>query len=156
MYFTHHTPSEADSKSTPLIANEDLVEIHNSEEANPTTTTITNIVNTPISLSTTSSQSSAVQFTNSDNNTTKSVEMVAPARKKRLSDPNKIMNVMSQRAGFSSTDFVDFDSSRQAIYLAFVAILAYLGLGTLVFSLWVDGWTAVDTLYYTVATFTTV
>lgn len=63
---------------------------------------------------------------------------------------------MNQQTGFTGQEFEDFDSSKKAIGMAMVAIGAYLVLGTVVFGLWMDGWTAVDAVYYTVATFTTV
>jgi len=66
------------------------------------------------------------------------------------------MNAMNQQTGFTGQEFEDFDSSKKAIGMAMVAIGAYLVLGTVVFGLWMDGWTAVDAVYYTVATFTTV
>lgn len=74
---------------------------------------------------------------------------------------NRLMTAMnkiefSTRSGFTSEGFKDFDSSQAAIRMALAIMLAYLVIGTLVFGLWVEGWTSIDAMYFTVTTFTTV
>jgi len=57
--------------------------------------------------------------------------------------------------GFTSHGYSDFSSSRKAMLLSIAAFLLYTIIGTVVFTTWA-GWSTVDALYYTVATFTTV
>ena len=53
-------------------------------------------------------------------------------------------------------DYKEFASSQRTIVMALGIVMTYIFIGALVFGLWVDGWSAVDAIYFTVATFTTV
>ena len=142
MYFTHHNPDQ-DNKSIPLIVNDPVHHLHTSGDSR---------------VSSASNSISASQTTGVIHHTTNNNNGIMQNSKDPSSFSSKtakIMNVVSQK-GFTEEEFTDFDSSRKAIGIAVVAISVYLLMGTLVFGLWVDGWTLVDALYYTVATFTTV
>ena len=77
-----------------------------------------------------------------------------PENSKREENKKSIISDIAQ--GFTSKGYSDFSSSTKAIVLSCLAIVLYLLLGTIVFATWIDGWTSVDALYYTVVTFTTV
>lgn len=62
----------------------------------------------------------------------------------------------SKSKGFTGKDYEEFASSRRTIIMALGIVVTYIFIGALVFGLWVDGWSAVDAIYFTVATFTTV
>lgn len=62
----------------------------------------------------------------------------------------------SKSTGLTGKDYEEFASSRRTIIMALVIVVAYIFIGALVFGLWVDGWSEVDAIYFTVATFTTV
>jgi hypothetical protein len=156
MYFTHHSP-ESDSKSIPLIANpgkKSLVEQQTSSSAQQHSTSQETATIRPTNSSSTNMQPPP---NNDFTPNPISISTVPSSTSSRPSNnTNKIMNAMNQQTGFTGQEFEDFDSSKKAIGMAMVAIGAYLVLGTVVFGLWMDGWTAVDAVYYTVATFTTV
>jgi len=80
--------------------------------------------------------------------------MSVPIHSKRKE--NKIAIISDVAQGFTSKGYSDFSSSTKAIVLSCCAIVMYLLLGTIVFATWIDEWTHVDALYYTVVTFTTV
>ena len=68
-----------------------------------------------------------------------------------------VLNKITTRKDESLTaNYEDFDSSSKAIKIALFVIIMYLVIGTVVFDQWVDGWTGIDAVYFTVATFTTV
>ncbi len=142
MYFTHHDPDQ-DNKSIPLIVNDPVDQLHTSGDSRVSS----------VSNSISASQNiGVIHHTTSNNN---GIMQTSKDPSSFSTKSAKIMNAVS-RKGFTSEKFTDFDSSQRAIGIAVVAILVYLLMGTLVFGLWVDGWTLVDALYYTVATFTTV
>jgi len=76
-------------------------------------------------------------------------------RKPTNEKENGIANKVAH-GGFTAHGYSDFSSSRKAMLMSIAAFLLYTIIGTVVFANWVDGWSTVDALYYTVATFTTV
>lgn len=59
--------------------------------------------------------------------------------------------------GFTDKSYEDYTRSKIAIIRAFAIILLYLVIGTAVFAAaWMEDWNAIDAVYFTVATFTTV
>jgi len=79
----------------------------------------------------------------------------------------KMTNVVSQvnqsirrpdgGVGFTDKSYEDYTTrSKKAIIRAFAIILLYLVIGTAVFAAWMEDWNAIDAVYFTVATFTTV
>ena len=58
--------------------------------------------------------------------------------------------------GFTDKSYEDYTRSKIAIIRAFAIILLYLIIGTAVFAAWMEDWNAIDAVYFTVATFTTV
>ena len=62
----------------------------------------------------------------------------------------------SKSTEFMGKDYKEFASSQRTIVMALGIVMTYIFIGALVFGLWVDGWSAVDAIYFTVATFTTV
>jgi len=63
----------------------------------------------------------------------------------------------NKRSRLGSPFLMPFDaSSRQTMYISITAFLVYLFIGTLTYTLWIPSWNVVDSMYFTVATFTTV
>jgi len=58
--------------------------------------------------------------------------------------------------GFTDKSYEDYTHSKKAIIRALAIILLYLIIGTAVFAAWMEDWDAIDAVYFTVATFTTV
>lgn len=61
----------------------------------------------------------------------------------------------NNEVGFSD-NFISLESSSRSFKLSFLAIFIYLLIGTLIYKAWMDGWTVIDAMYFTVVTFTTV
>ena len=69
---------------------------------------------------------------------------------------NVLNKIKTKKNESLTANYEDFDSSSKAIQIALFVIIVYLVIGTVVFDQWVDGWTGIDAVYFTVATFTTV
>jgi hypothetical protein len=61
-------------------------------------------------------------------------------------------NLASQKKFHS----LNHQRGRKPLYISIIVLLAYLSLGTLVYTLWIEEWNIIDSLYFTVATLTTI
>lgn len=57
--------------------------------------------------------------------------------------------------GFSD-NYVDESSNKQLFKSSILAVIAYILIGSLSFSVWMENWTFIDGMYFTAVTFTTV
>lgn len=76
---------------------------------------------------------------------------VAIAQQMKLRQDKKLQ----AEAGLTS-DFLNFTSSPKTVLMAFFLIVIYLISGTVIFYTWIEEWSAVDAIYFTICTFTTI
>ena len=59
------------------------------------------------------------------------------------------------KLGFSD-EFKSYESTPTSLRLSVVVVLAYVLVGSVTFSVWMEDWTVIDAMYFTSVTFTTV
>jgi hypothetical protein len=69
------------------------------------------------------------------------------------SHPNDPRANLASQKKFHS---LNHQRGRKPLYISIIVLLAYLSLGTLVYTLWIEEWNIIDSLYFTVATLTTI
>jgi large-conductance mechanosensitive channel len=71
----------------------------------------------------------------------------------------KAMNQLppvSEKSVSSPNEFKPLNKNRKALYFSIIAVLAYIFIGTVTYTLWVDEWNVADSMYFSVATITTI
>ena len=64
------------------------------------------------------------------------------------------MNSVRKR-GFSD-EYKSYESTSNSLRNSILVVLAYILIGTITFSVWMEDWTVIDAMYFTSVTFTTV
>ncbi len=75
--------------------------------------------------------------------------------KKIRSSALVVMSTVKDKAGFSD-GYKSYESTSTSLRNSLLAILAYVFIGTVTFSVWMEDWTLIDAMYFTSVTFTTV
>lgn len=69
---------------------------------------------------------------------------------------NKLPPVDENDESSSDGRFRALNNNKRAVYYCIAIVLLYIFIGTLTYSLWIPEWNAVDAMYFSVATFTTI
>ena len=69
---------------------------------------------------------------------------------------NHLPPVQENHTQSNTRSFSPLNKSRRALYISIAAVLIYLCIGTLTYTLWIPEWNVVDSMYFSMATITTI